>query len=263
MSRNNPRPRRAVWPIPPLELVALMLLLLFLAACGGRTLEDIGQEPELAAPVASTEHIAMMTPGLPQNLPPLAQPPRVASASLWTGDRGSLLGDRRAMQRGDILTVVIEINDSAQISNSTDRARSGSQDLGVPALFGLPERAAEALPGGATLDPAVGIDSQSSFSGDGSIRRTEQVTLRVAATVVDVLPNGAMRIEGSQQVRVNYELRELIVSGFVNPADISRQNEITYDRIASARIAYGGEGQISEVQQPRYGQQAAEMLLPF
>jgi flagellar L-ring protein FlgH len=72
-----------------------------------------------------------------------------------------------------------------------------------------------------------------------------------------------LRIQGSQEVRVNFEIRELLVSGFVRPEDISRQNEITYDKIASARISYGGRGQISDVQQPRYGQQVIDRVLPF
>lgn len=167
------------------------------------------------------------------------------------------------MVSGDILTVVIEINDSAQINNSSDRSRSGNQDLQINDLFGLPQRINESLPDGASLDSAVGLGSSSTFSGTGSVQRNEQLTLRVAATVIDVLPNGILSIQGSQQVRVNFEMRELLVSGFVRPADITRQNEVTYDKIASARIAYGGRGQISEVQQPRYGQQAAEILLPF
>lgn len=203
----------------------------------------------------------MMTYGLQSDLTTNTSDPE--SPSLWSGSRGSLLGDRRAMQRGDILTVVIEIDDSASISNSTDRSRSGSEDLGVTALFGVPQRAQEVLPDGASLDPAVALNSSSTFAGDGSVRRNEQLELRVAATVTQVMPNGVLSIEGSQEVRVNFELRELLVSGFVRPADISRQNEITYDKIASARISYGGRGQITDMQQPRYGQQIADTVLPF
>ncbi len=113
------------------------------------------------------------------------------------------------------------------------------------------------------MDEAVSLGSSSDSSGDGSVRRNERLTLRVAATVTGVLPNGVMVIEGLQEVRVNFELRELIVSGYVRPEDISRQNEVTYDKIASARISYGGRGQITEVQQPRYGQQLLSRILPF
>ena len=167
------------------------------------------------------------------------------------------------MQQGDILTVVIEIDEKAEISNATDRSRAGSESLGVPGLFGLPQRLDEQLPDGASSNDLVSINSNSSSSGDGSVKRKEKLTLRVAATIVDVLPNGVLSIAGSQELRVNMEMRELLVTGYVRPEDISRQNEITYDKIASARVSYGGRGQISDVQQPRIGQQVLDVILPF
>ncbi len=243
-----------------LALPAVLTALVLSSGCA--RLQQIGDAPAFTPPQAGVEHNAMMTYGLPQSID--EAPQRAAyTASLWTGDRGSLLGDRRAMQQGDILTVVIEINDSAQISNSSNRGRTGSETLNVPDLLGLPEQIEEIMPDGSSLNPAVQLNSASTFNGTGSVRRTEQLTLRVAATIINVLPNGVLEIEGSQEVRVNFELRELLVTGFVRPADISRQNEITYDKIASARISYGGRGQISDVQQPRYGQQAADIILPF
>ena len=119
------------------------------------------------------------------------------------------------------------------------------------------------MPDGASIDNAVDIASNSASGGKGSVKRKEKLTLRVAATIVDVLPNGILSISGSQELRVNFELRELLVTGFVRPEDISRQNEITYDKIASARVSYGGRGQITDVQQPRYGQQILDAVLPF
>lgn len=241
------------------SILSLMLSLLVLSSCS--RLREVGSEPEFTPPRASPEAQAMMTFGVQSELPVSA--PTDGTPSLWTGERGSLLGDRRAVQRGDILTVVIEIDDSASISNSTDRSRNGSESLSVPNLFGLPQRIDESLPDGATLSSAVDLNSNSSFAGDGSVRRNEQLELRIAATVTDVMPNGVLVIQGTQEVRVNFEMRELLVSGFVRPADISRQNEITYDKLASARISYGGRGQISDVQQPRLGQQVADIVLPF
>ncbi len=202
----------------------------------------------------------MMWPGLPAN----ADSNRVVDrSSLWSSGRESLLGNHRAVRKGDILTVVIEIDDKAEISNNTDRSRSGSESLNIPQFFGVPQRVDQQLPGDASLANAVSVDSSSSSSGKGSVKRNEKLTLRVAATVVDILPNGVFSIVGLQELRVNYEMRELQVSGYVRPEDISRKNEITYDKIASARVSYGGRGQISDVQQPRLGQQILDMLLPL
>ncbi len=232
-----------------------LLFPLVLAACS--PLNQVGRVPELSSLDQSADRMAMMAPA------PAAARTRLSPSSLWNGGPQSLLGDRRAMTRGDILTVVIEIDDKAEISNTTARSRKGSESLSIPSFFGIPQRIDQASIAGATLDSAVSTESSSAASGNGSVRRNEKLTLRIAATVTDVLPNGVLQIQGSQEVRVNYEIRELLVSGFVRPEDISRKNEITYDKIASARISYGGRGQISDVQQPRYGQQIADIILPF
>ena len=223
-----------------------------LVACGRG--DHIGKEPGFSAAAETREHAAMISSALPL---------RLDHASLWSGTRYSLLGDRRALQQGDILTVVIEIDEKAEISNASGRSRSGSETLGIDGLAGLPQRLDQKLPEGATSAQLVAINSASSSSGDGSVKRKEKLTLRVAATVVDVLPNGVLSIAGSQELRVNFELRELLVTGYVRPADISRKNEVTYDKIASARVSYGGRGQISDVQQPRLGQQILDVVSPF
>ena len=233
-------------------------LILALTAC--QRLENVGRAPAFTPPEDSNQFHALYSSPLPET----TEKQRAAdAASLWTGSRQSLLGDRRAGARGDIVTVVIEIDDQASISNSTGRSRTGSENMNVDGFFGVPEVINAELPEGASLGNAVSTTSSGAFSGNGSVSRNEKLTLRVAATVVETLPNGVLRIEGSQQVRVNFELRELLVSGFVRPGDISRQNEITYDKIAEARISYGGRGQITDVQQPRIGQQIADVLLPF
>jgi flagellar L-ring protein precursor FlgH len=240
------------------RLLLLLSASTFVTACA-RT-DHIGSAPTFSEPKQGAEHSAMVYEALPIRLEPVRL---VDQSSLWSGGRNSLLGDRRAMQRGDIMTVVIEINENAEISNQSDRSRSGSETLSVPGLFGIPQRLDEKLPVGASSSELVGVNSNSSSSGDGSVKRKEKLTLRVAATVVDVLPNGVLSIAGTQELRVNFELRELLVTGFVRPEDVSRQNEITYDKIASARVSYGGRGQISDMQQPRIGQQILDAVLPF
>ncbi len=209
-------------------------------------------EAEIVAAV-SPERLALARAAVPPETP-------YSDASLWRSGPSSLFGDRRARTLGDILTVVIEIDEEAEISNATDRSRSADEALAIPDLFGLPADLAER---GVPVNPGVGLTSSTGTSGAGSTRREEEITLRVAATVVDVLPNGHLVVFGSQEVRVNFELRDLQVAGIVRPEDISRRNEITYDKIAGARVIYGGRGQITDLQQPRYGQQILERVLPF
>lgn len=235
-----------------------MLLIFGFAACS--SMDELGVPPKLSPPQGTQSHAAMLAPDV---VIPLEEASLVTPSSLWSGTGQSLLGDRRALERGDILTVVIEIDESAEISNESDRSRSGSENFGVPDFIGLPQRIDSRLPDGASSSSLIGINASSSSSGDGSVKRREKLTLRVAATVVEVLPSGVLSIAGNQEVRVNFELRELLVTGYVRPADISRQNEITYDKIASARVSYGGRGQITDVQQPRYGQQVLDLILPY
>jgi len=242
---------------PPRLVLGGLALVLALSACG--RVSQVGRVPPMTAPESTAEYLAMASPDLASGLPERPD----SAASLWTGAQHSLVADRRAQGRGDILTVVIEIDDRAEIQNSSGRSRSASDKVSIPQLAGLPQRIDEKLPEGASMDEMVEAKSSSTFKGSGNISRRDKMTLRVAATIVEKLPNGVLRIEGSQEVRVNYEVRVLTVSGFVRPSDIGRRNEIAYDRIAGARIAYGGRGQISDVQQPRYGQQLADILLPY
>jgi flagellar L-ring protein precursor FlgH len=244
--------------IDKMMMRSCMILTLALAGCG--KLEQVGRAPEFSGLEGTGQHYAMYSATMPEDVPPATA---TDGSSLWTAGTDSLFGDRRAAKRGDILTVVIEIDDSASISNSTGRSRSGQQSGGIPDLLGIPQRLNESLPDGASMGDAFDMDSSSTFKGQGSVARNEELTLRIAATVVEELPNGVLKIEGQQEVRVNFEMRELIVTGYVRPTDISRQNEITYDKIAGARIAYGGRGQITDVQQPTYGQQVADIVMPF
>lgn len=240
-----------------MRLFALISLIV-VTACS--ELAEVGRPPEFSPLEPNREHHALYNVPMPE----VTERRRVQDgASLWSSSQRSLLGDRRASQAGDILTVVIEINDSAEISNNSRRGRTGSQTAGIPQFMGLPQLINEQLPEGASMAEAMSLSSNSTFQGQGSVSRNERLTLRVATTIIDRLPNGVLSIEGSQEVRVNNELRELIVTGFIRPEDISRRNEISYDRIAGARISYGGRGQISVMQQPRYGQQIADIVLPF
>ena len=159
---------------------------------------------------------------------------------------------------------MVQIDDQATLKDTSGRTRKSASSGGITQLFGIPQRLdAAVLPEGATAGSLIDTTSNSTFSGTGNITRNEKVTLRLAATIVEELPNGVLRIEGQQQVRVNTEMRDLLVTGYIRPDDISRQNEVDYDKIANAQISYGGEGLISDVQQPPWGQQITDQILPF
>jgi len=239
------------------------LLLLWLAGCAGQV-DHLGRPPTLTPPGQPTPEVAEPAPHRVALVPPPPPPAYTATtASLWQSGPKSLFGDRRARRRGDILTVVVEIDDEGEITNTTSRTRSGSDSVSVPALLGAGSVADTILPGSDTLTPAISAEGQQTSVGDGSTEREEQITFRLAATVQQVLPNGHLVIRGSQEVRINFELRDLQISGIVRPEDISRQNVVTADKIADARIVYGGRGQLTDLQQPRYGQQIVDIVSPF
>ena len=237
------------------------MLALALLVSGCARLNEVGRAPDFTPIEGSNQHHSIYAPRLPATTS--AKGP-AGTASLWSSERTALFGDQRAARRGDILTVVIEIDDKAEISNTSDRSRSGARSMGVPEFLGIPQAIDRRIGSdGWSMDTAVSTNGETSFSGQGSVRRNEKLTLRIAATVVEELANGVIRIEGEQEVRVNNELRQLQVAGFVRPADVSRQNEVGYDKIAGARISYGGRGLVSDVQAPGWGQQIADIVLPF
>lgn len=228
-------------------------------------LEKVGKEPEMSRienPIMKKEYhpvsMPMPTPGI--------EKPGVNS--LWQPGRTTFFEDQRAGNVGDILTVLIAIDDEAELENQTERSRNSGESAGIGNLLGYQDRLESLLPGKnqieeEDLDSLVDISSDSVHSGQGSTEREEEITLRMAAVVTQVLPNGNLVLQGTQEVRVNYEKRILQISGVVRPEDISIQNTINHDQIAEARIVYGGEGQLNDVQQPRYGQQIYDILYPF
>jgi flagellar L-ring protein precursor FlgH len=228
-----------------------LALLAALAGCAA-PLRDYMRAPELS-PVGTGISDASADASIA--LPPLAQtvaPPRPVN----------LYVDQRVAHVGDILTVNIAINDKAVVGNSSDRSTTSKGTLGFDWLF-TPETTSS---GGSQASPLTykhDFNSTSSAQGNGDINRSEQIQLSVPAIVTSVLPNGNLVIKGSQEVRVNFELRELTIAGIVRPTDISHDNTVAYDRIAEARISYGGRGRITEAQQPGWGQQIYDIVKPY
>ncbi len=239
----------------------LGLAMLGMTACGiPDRLADVGQEPEMA-PITNPHQAAGYQPvSLPMPTPETLE---YNSNSLWRSGARAFFRDQRAKQVGDILTVAIDIQDEATLDNSSSPTRSSSEDANLSSLLGYQASLGDVLPEAVTPDNLINFGSNTNSTGTGSIEREESIQLRVAALITQVLPNGNLVIEGRQQVRVNFELRELQVAGVIRPEDITSSNQITYEKIAEARLSYGGKGHISDVQQPRYGQQVYDILFPF
>lgn len=185
------------------------------------------------------------------------------SASLFRPGAAGLFRDNRAYQRGDILTVRVNVADRASFDNTTSRSRIGSENAGIAGLLGLDKLIDRILPGKAESGTGVSGGSKSANSGQGKTARTETINLTLAGLVTEVLPNGNLAIRARQEMRVNYELRELVVTGVIRPQDIARDNSVRHTQIAEARVSYGGRGHLTDAQQARYGQQIYDLLFPF
>ena len=221
-------------------------------------LSQIGEQPKLTAIDNPTTQ-----PGYKPVQMPMPKPETVSynANSLWRNGSRAFFKDQRAARVGDLLTVTVNFTDKANIANETQRSRTNKEDSGITDFAGsklLGGTASKVLPG-----RLLTADSTASSDGKGSVQRQENLQTNVAAVVTQVLPNGNLVVEGKQEIRVNMEIRELIVAGIVRPEDIQSDNTIDSSKIAQARIAYGGRGQLSDVQQARYGQQVFDVLLPF
>lgn len=252
------------------HILPALLIATMLSGCGvpGR-LANVGKAPKMSpmddptAPLIepsignqAAAHRGGRTGQTPSETP-------ANSASLFRTGAGAFFRDQRASRVGDIVTIRINIQDRAVVGNSTSRSRVGSEKGGIASLLGLESQIGKVLPGNPDPSQLVNTNSNSQSTGSGNTSRSEQINMTVAALVTDVLPNGNLLIRGRQEVRVNFELRELIVAGVIRPEDIARDNSIRHSQIAEARISYGGRGQLTDAQQARWGQQIYDALFPF
>lgn len=247
--------------LPAMTHALVILIPLSVTGCSAvDRLSQIGASPPLS-PIGNPT----TEPGYRPVTMPMPAPERIVYQpnSLWRSGARAFFRDQRAARIGDILTVNIAITDNAKVDNKTERTRSNSEDAGLDALFGYEAALSDILPEAVNPASLAQLDSASTSEGQGTVDRKEEINLIVAAVVTQILPNGNLVIEGRQEVRVNFEVRELVVAGIVRPEDISAVNTIKHTQIAEARISYGGRGHITDVQQPRYGQQVFDIIMPF
>ena len=233
---------------------AALLPIILIAGCQSapQTLKEIGNAPAMS-PIGSGLQYSQ-APQLSSY--PKHQKQMASGYSLWSDNQSALFKDLRALNIGDILTVDIQINDRADFANETERSRNNSSSLNWKAQ-------AEILGWKPEADSTIGYGSDTDTQANGKTKRSERLTLRVAAVVTGILENGNLLISGSQEVRVNHEMRILNVAGIVRPQDVNADNTVSYERIAEARISYGGRGRLTEIQQPPVGQQVVDLFSPI
>jgi flagellar L-ring protein precursor FlgH len=243
------------------RLAALAAMTMSLAACDAMTrVSEIG-----AAPALTTIQDPQKQPGYrPVSLPmPTPMSAERRPNSLWQAGTRAFFKDQRANQIGDILTVIIDISEQAKLSNSTTKNRDNAENAGITNAMGFESMLQKILPHDASTANLLGASSTAKQAGTGTINRTDQVKLNVAMLVNQVLPNGNLVVIGHQEMRVNFEVRELQITGVIRPQDISATNTIPLEKIAEARVSYGGRGQLMDAQQARYGQQLFDIISPF
>jgi flagellar L-ring protein precursor FlgH len=246
------------------QRLLLVVVGVILAGCNSTTMErlnEVGKPPKMEptqAPMRKDDYSPVQWPKEKKSE---VAPMNVNS--LWQPGNSSFFKDQRARQIGDIVKVTIKIKDKAELDNATDRSRDTTHSLKAGSLFGLQELVTGWLPGKADPTSLLNTTAADSNKGKGSIQRQEKIETEVAAMVTQILPNGNLVIQGDQEIRVNYELRKITVSGIVRPADLGADNSIDSNLIAESRISYGGHGQIMDVQQPRIGDQVLDVLSPF
>jgi len=236
-----------------MKLSALLLAGAALSACSAvDRLENIGEAPKMAAVgnPAGQKIVAEI---------PRPQPITHDNNSLWQPGAQSFFHDPRAMHVGDVITVNVSVADTAKMQNTTSRSRNNSDNANLTNLFGLEK----VLPPAIDPTSVVKMGSDNSNVGTGKIERSEDLSMTLAALVAQDLPNGNLVIDGHQQVRVNNELRDMRLSGIVRREDITQNNTVNLSQIAEARVIYGGVGTVSDVQQPRYGSQLFDIIMPW
>ncbi len=240
---------------------SLLALPLLLPACTSLTrLSEIGRPPTMTPPSDPTKTETYRPLTMPMPSPEVAAP---EANALWRTGSRAFFKDQRAAQVGDIVTVLVNITDAADLKNNTTAGRTGAETMGLPNMFGLEAMLPRILAKAVNPAQLVSASSANNNAGTAELKRNETVTLRVAGVITQVLPNGNLVVSARQEVRVNSELRQLQVSGVIRSQDIASDNTVQHDRMAEARISYGGRGQLTDVQNPRWGQQALDVLLPF
>jgi flagellar L-ring protein FlgH len=243
------------------QLTALAVAAVALSGCNAFSrISQIGEAPPLTTIQDPKTQPGYQPVSLPMPTPIVGER---QPNSLWKAGSRAFFKDQRAANVGDILTVLVSFDDKAQFNNETQVQRTTNEQDTMPNAMGFESQLQKILPRAANPASLINVTGATNNDGKATINREEQVTLEVAALVTQVLPNGNLVVQGHQEIRVNYEVRDLQIAGVLRPQDISSINTVPLDKLAEARVSYGGRGQLTNDQQPRYGEQMLDVIAPF
>jgi flagellar L-ring protein precursor FlgH len=245
--------------------LAMTIMMLLLSSCSNTIdkLSRVGKAPEFAKIELPAMDVAPQDETKKHTQTEVTQRYAQRVNSLWSPGSNNFFRNKHNWRVGDVIMVKVAITDSAKIDNSTQHSRKGAETVGIPNLMGLENTIAQAVSDKGDATSLIKTNNQHQHQGSGNISRKEDVRTEISALVTQIFPNGNLLIQGRQEVRVNNELREVTVAGIIRPKDISDANTIKSEQMAEARISYGGRGSVSDVQEPRIGNQVLDILSPF
>jgi flagellar L-ring protein FlgH len=194
-------------------------------------------------------------------VPPL--PPPKTVGSLWQEENGRayLYEDLRAMRVGDILTIKIMEKQAGSKAADTEANKESSMENALTGnTIGIPGMALNLFQANSL---GLQTSAQHSFKGKGATSRSDTLTGTMSAHVIEVMPNGDLRIEGRREVTINSEKQTMLLSGVVRRVDVDTRNQVLSTAIADARIEYTGLGVVDEVQRPGWFQRVMNYIYPF
>jgi flagellar L-ring protein precursor FlgH len=193
----------------------------------------------------------------------LANAGQSASAqSLWhDGVSKPMYSDKRASRVGDLITIVVQENTTANKDNTTSTSRKASMDAAITAFLYSPGASGLLTKGGQL--PALKYNAANTFDGGGTIKNSEQIVAQVTVRVIDVLPNGNMLIEGMRETSFGGEKQNIVLRGLVRSEDVAANNTVFSYNVADAKIQIIGRGTISDSQRKGWFTRIWDKLTPF
>ena len=182
--------------------------------------------------------------------------------SLWSAElKISLVGDKKGNAVGDIITVVVQENNTTKKDSSTKTAKKTALDAGIDSFLFSPGASKFMTKGGAL--PAMKMASNNSFDGGGQIDNSASIVARFGVRVVDELPNGNLLVEGTRLTQFSGESQTIILRGTVRQEDITSNNTVFSYNLADVSIKFVDSGAVSNSQKKGWFGKVWDVLTPF